>query len=501
VPVPVEQPIARSGPQQSVDVFLLAIPSISFEITCGFDGYDYKMDGEGHLGKLRDSEQEVRPRLACHSIFAPKKMGSLLSRIPARSCTMPGLFDCKTELETVSSDVAWKLVNTLFCQTISLISGAAVFMVLGVVGFVGTGSLWYLGGLAYTACIFIWRFWQTRLYARSRDSATPVAWAWRSIRSGWATAAGWGAWSAVVLFEPEKFIVIMVIGIHAGLAAGGAVRNCAVPAVAAGQIIVAGTPLFFVCIVSGNPYLDVYAGIVVLHIFAALALTKFLHRQTLRLLVQDEEKSELVERLEIAKLELETLVATDAMTGIANRRAFDLMSAAEWRRSIREEIPLSLLLLDVDLFKSFNDFYGHQAGDKCLQKVAATIASTLRRPGDLLARYGGEEFAIILPQTDLEGASKIGEQIVTAFADLAMPHDASSFGHVTVSIGAACMFPDREAMVEQLTARADAALYAAKRSGRNRVHLADIPINLDVAQLIHEHAEERSSSGEARLSA
>jgi hypothetical protein len=194
--------------------------------------------------------------------------------------------DRLSELEEVSPDVAWKLVDTLFRQTTSMISGATVFAVLGVIGYLGSGSPWYLGGLCYTVCVFIWRFGQTRRYARSRDSGTPIIWAIRSIRSGWATAAGWGAWSAVVLFEPEKSIVIMMIGMHAGLLTGGAVRNCAVPAVATGQVILGSVPLFLACAASGNPYLYVYAGIVALHIAAALALTKTLHKQTLQLLLK-----------------------------------------------------------------------------------------------------------------------------------------------------------------------------------------------------------------------
>jgi diguanylate cyclase (GGDEF)-like protein len=385
------------------------------------------------------------------------------------------------ELDAVPSDVAWKLVDTLFCQTMSMISGAAVFMVLGVVGYVGSGSPWYLGGLAYTTLVFLWRFWQTRVYTRSRDSATPITWAWRSIRSGWATAAGWGAWSAVVLFEPEKSIVIMVIGMHAGLVAGGAVRNCAVPTVAAGQIVLAAVPLFFACVASGNPYLHVYAGIVALHLVAALALTKALHRLTLQLLLGKKSMSDLVDRLAVANQELEvtnqhlgTLVATDALTNIANRRAFDLHSAKEWRRSIREGTPLSMLMLDVDHFKAYNDFYGHQAGDVCLREVAAAVGSVIRRPGDILARYGGEEFAVILSNTHLDGAVQIAKAIISALEARSLTHDNSSFGYVTVSIGAACMIPHYDDRVDRLTAAADAALYTAKRGGRNRVHGTEV---------------------------
>jgi hypothetical protein len=114
------------------------------------------------------------------------------------------LADPLAELKTVPADIAWKLVGTLFSQTTSVIAGASVFMVLGMAGFIGTGSLLYLVGAVYAASACAWRCWQIRLYARARQSATPVAWAWRSIRSGWATAAGWGAWSAVVVFEPER---------------------------------------------------------------------------------------------------------------------------------------------------------------------------------------------------------------------------------------------------------------------------------------------------------
>ena len=394
---------------------------------------------------------------------------------------MSRLSDRLTGLDTVSPEVAWKLVGTLFGQTVSLVMAAAVFMLLGVVGFVGTGSPWYLAGMAYTMCVFIWRFWQTRAYARSRDHATPIAWAWRSIRSGWATAAGWGAWSSVVLYEPEQAIVMMVLGMHAGLVASGAVRNCAVRAVATGQSILAVVPLCLACVASGNNYLHVYAVLVALHFVAALVLTRTLHDQTLQLLLREGEKSELVTRLaaanqdlEVINQHLETLVVTDALTNVANRRAFDLASAREWHRSAREQVPLSLLLLDIDYFKAFNDFYAHQAGDACLCVVASAISSAVHRPSDMLARYGGEEFAVILPGTYLDGAAVIAEQIRAAVTGCALAHDTSLFGYVTVSIGAACVMPDQGATVERLTGLVDAALYAAKRGGRNRVHVAEM---------------------------
>jgi two-component system chemotaxis family response regulator WspR len=167
---------------------------------------------------------------------------------------------------------------------------------------------------------------------------------------------------------------------------------------------------------------------------------------------------------------LQTLATTDALTGVANRRSFDLTVEKEFRRMTREALPLGLLIIDVDNFKAYNDHYGHPAGDICLRTVAATAATAIRRPGDLLARYGGEEFAVILPGTYTDGAAKVAEDIRQRIEAKGLPHAASPLGYVTVSIGVACIVPTPNAVLEQLTARADAALYMAKRAGRNRIH-------------------------------
>jgi diguanylate cyclase (GGDEF)-like protein len=357
---------------------------------------------------------------------------------------IPQFSNRRSELDTVPSETAWKLIDTLFQQTISLFISAAVFMAIGLIGFVGTGSRWYLAGLAFAAYMYVLRRAQARAYARARDSATAAVWVRRSLIGAWLTAAGWGAWSTVVLFEPDKTLVIMVIGAQAACIMGAVVRNCAVRAIATGQAFLTLTPLAVCCLFSGSIYLNIYTGFVAVHILAAVVLAGFLNRLTVQLLQQGGEKSELVASLELAKQELEiindhlrTLVATDALTGVANRRAFDLASAREWRRCAREQVPMSLLLLDVDQFKAFNDFYGHQAGDDCLREIAAATASALCRSGDLLARYGGEEFAIILPQTSLDGAILIAEQVLTAITARGLVHDATDIGYVTASIGAA----------------------------------------------------------------
>ena len=191
---------------------------------------------------------------------------------------------------------------------------------------------------------------------------------------------------------------------------------------------------------------------------------------------QTEEKSLLLvelsqtnEDLAAANSELEALAATDALTGIPNRRSFDLFLGREWRRAQREEMSLGLLLLDVDHFKSFNDRYGHPAGDACLARVAAAIVTAMGRAGDIVARYGGEEFAAILPGTELEGALYVAEHIRLAVAALDIHHLDSPCGKVTISVGAAVVIPRPSLAPEALVNSADNALYAAKRAGRNQV--------------------------------
>ena len=171
-----------------------------------------------------------------------------------------------------------------------------------------------------------------------------------------------------------------------------------------------------------------------------------------------------------ANIELQKLAALDGLTGIANRRRFDEYMAVEWQRGQRERQPLSLLLCDVDFFKIYNDTFGHLTGDLCLKKTAAVLTEHLKRPADLAARYGGEEFAIVLPDTMLEGALKLANSCVQHLEKLAIESpQAAPFGVVTMSIGVASVVPSPHSSIEQLIESADRALYAAKKSGRNRV--------------------------------
>ncbi|HEX7193220.1 MAG TPA: diguanylate cyclase, partial [Thermoanaerobaculia bacterium] len=170
---------------------------------------------------------------------------------------------------------------------------------------------------------------------------------------------------------------------------------------------------------------------------------------------------------------LESLASIDAVTTIANRRRFDASIDTEWKRCARSHSPLTVAIADVDHFKNFNDTYGHTRGDECLRSIALAIRSVARRPGDLAARYGGEEFAVVLPETDTAAAQAIMQSMLDAVRALNILHSASSCAdHVTISAGAATMVPRIDASHSAIVEAADAALYEAKQSGRNRVSFA-----------------------------
>jgi diguanylate cyclase (GGDEF)-like protein len=172
----------------------------------------------------------------------------------------------------------------------------------------------------------------------------------------------------------------------------------------------------------------------------------------------------------LAQMALQSLAVKDGLTGLANRLSFDEKIEAEWLHGKREQTPLSLLLIDVDHFKLYNDTYGHQKGDACLKAVAQTLGEQVFRQADLAARYGGEEFVVVLPNTEMDAARAIGERIRLAIQTLNLPHSASLTGTcITLSIGVASAIPSDDFSHENLIAAADVALYQAKHAGRNRV--------------------------------
>jgi diguanylate cyclase (GGDEF)-like protein len=174
------------------------------------------------------------------------------------------------------------------------------------------------------------------------------------------------------------------------------------------------------------------------------------------------------EELALANARLEQLSITDPLTGLPNRRRLQAVLRSEWERAQRTQTPLALAMVDIDHFKSYNDHYGHAAGDRCLQRVATLLRQRLRET-DLAARYGGEEFAMVMPHADLATAVQVANCLRTAVAELAEPHPEAARGIVTASIGVASVTPQRTGQVEELIESADTELYRAKRSGRDRV--------------------------------
>lgn len=229
-----------------------------------------------------------------------------------------------------------------------------------------------------------------------------------------------------------------------------------------------GAVLYLDSLESGSLSEGRLLGITVLLIMAVFygATTETVRRER-------QKKAGLVEQIHMLKrieAELQTQSGQDWLTGLANRRRFDEMVQQEWARAKREEASLAVLMLDLDYFKQFNDTYGHQAGDTCLQRVAKAINEVVHRPGDLPARYGGEEFVVVLPQTDAVGAARVAEKMRARIESLRIPHLSSrASDRVTISIGVAAMVPQEKGEPAVLIAAADQSLYQAKREGRNRV--------------------------------
>lgn len=184
--------------------------------------------------------------------------------------------------------------------------------------------------------------------------------------------------------------------------------------------------------------------------------------------------------LEAANQQLEALSATDGLTGLANRRRFDAYWAEEWQRALRTVAPLAVIMIDVDHFKAYNDHYGHQQGDACLRRVGEALRLNVRRAGELVARYGGEEFVVVMPGATVEQALQMAEAVHAAIRDARIAHAASPVAaELTVSLGVAVGTPHATDLPDRLVQAADAALYEAKRQGRNRTVLAAASIATD----------------------
>jgi len=181
------------------------------------------------------------------------------------------------------------------------------------------------------------------------------------------------------------------------------------------------------------------------------------------------------EKLEEMNRTLEKLSTTDSLTGLANRRYFNEFLNREWLREQRGKQPFSVIMIDIDHFKAYNDHYGHLEGDQCLKKVSEALQGAICRAGDLLSRYGGEEFVAILPATDAKGANELAEALHQNIREAAILHDASPVSpFVTISIGIASVIPSQDISPSEVVALADEALYQAKKAGRNQSAMSDV---------------------------
>lgn len=212
--------------------------------------------------------------------------------------------------------------------------------------------------------------------------------------------------------------------------------------------------------------------IILARVTTHLTIQKLKHSlqvQNARLQQEIQQRQQMESALQEANQQLHRLATSDPLTKLANRRLFDECLSKAWSILTREKLPLSLLLCDVDFFKLYNDSKGHQAGDECLHQVAQAMKHTVKRPADLVARYGGEEFAVILPNTNGEGALRVAEEIQGSIRTLEITHPQSPISEfITLSLGASCTIPWYKGSPEVLIATADRALYQAKQSGRDR---------------------------------
>lgn len=385
-------------------------------------------------------------------------------------------------LRLVYENLPRSLVPSLLVASLLAVALAGVGVALWV-----TAS-WWLIMLALT----IERSWWSEHFPE-----TPMAvadykrWELICVRGALFTGIGFGI-GGVLLGEhtPQEFqslVILMLAGI-----AGGALPFLAMYLPAYGAFILAlSLPNIGWLIWQGQKLGSMSAMVFSIYLLALWFSAQQVHRLLEKSLALRFENESLARSLEYEKQHLEEinnvlerLSHVDGLTQLANRRYFDKRFKEEWYRGLREELPISLIILDIDYFKNYNDSYGHLAGDECLKRVASTINHCVLRPGDLVARYGGEEFVVLLSNTTKQGAENVAIEILEKIRELGLPHQSSSVeDYLTISIGVASVVPSRDIPRAYLLETADLALYKSKNAGRNRMTSESLdPPNADSVQ-------------------
>jgi diguanylate cyclase (GGDEF)-like protein len=280
----------------------------------------------------------------------------------------------------------------------------------------------------------------------------------------------WGLSAFMIFPEGDHGLVSLFVLVIASLSAATTISHSSLKF---GALVWAGPAMLLYairCFLDGGLKEQTIGVLIIVYLFTIIHHSFKHHGSITESISLKFENLELLEEVQKGNAILRHMSARDGLTGLANRQHFDESMDREWRRAAREKQPISLVMVDIDQFKPYNDNYGHQEGDECLKKVALVIAGSAKRPADLAARYGGDEFMVMLPGTEIRGAIDIAEKLRIAVEILGIPHTYIAASVVTVSIGVASLVPEQGVDPYHLIKMADRALYAAKSGGRDRVH-------------------------------
>ncbi len=378
---------------------------------------------------------------------------------------------------SLQNRLTFQLMDSFVKQTPTVLSGHAVVATLSILMFWRQINHDFVFGwvLALLLALAV-RYGLAANFRRRPERWNPVQWNRRFALTSLALGLTWCVWSLYVTSAIQysgtglHIVVITAAGLVAGAVASTAASMLAYFCFSTPALL----PLSLLLIIHNqNGVLDIGILLVVFFLFNLTQVRKingiFTESIVNRLKLEESQK-----QAELLAQELYQLSTQDALTLVTNRRGFDEALVREWKRAKRTNSPLTLLMLDVDFFKHFNDSLGHPAGDKCLQTIGSKLKEFARREGDVIARYGGEEFAILLPDIAVDQVLTLAQDILEGIAELAIPHPASAISDsVTMSIGIKTVSPSEfDGDASSLIKAADLALYQAKADGRNCFKLA-----------------------------